>query len=142
MIAITAAHHHRDRLHRKALLSGCQSDWKLFRDAHNKANGLLRSAKCHYIEELISTHGGHPSKFWSHFGYMSSKGRKPEFTTDFNFHADDLNAHFCLFLGGLYRISLFCQCLQFHISLKLMSHLYVSLLSLRKWLFLQFVDLF
>ena len=75
-------------------MSGCRSDWKLFRDARNRVNGLLRSAKRRYIEDLVSTHGGHPSKFWSYFCYMSSKGRKPEFTTDFNFHADDLNAIF------------------------------------------------
>ena len=66
---ITAARHHTDGLYRRALLSGCQSDWKLFRDARNRVNGLLRSAKRRYIEELISMHGGHPSKFWSHFGY-------------------------------------------------------------------------
>lgn len=57
-------------------------------------NGLLRSAKCHNIEELVSAHGDHPSKFWSHFRYMSSNGRKSETPTDLNFHADDLNVHF------------------------------------------------
>ena len=91
---ITAARHHRDGFYRRALPSGCQSDWKLFHDARNRVNDLLRSAKRRYIEELISRHGGHPSKFWSYFRYISSKGRKSEFATDFNFHADDLNAHF------------------------------------------------
>ena len=67
---ITAAHHCSDRLHRKALLSGCQLDWRLFRDACNKVNGLLRSAKCRYITELAIAHGGHPSKFWSYFCYV------------------------------------------------------------------------
>ena len=91
---IIAARHYRDRLHHKALLSGCQSDWKLFRDARNKVNGLLRSAKHHYIAELASAHGGHPSKFWSFFRYMSSKGTKQKDPLNFNFHADDLNTHF------------------------------------------------
>ena len=67
---ITAARHHRDGLYRRAFLSGCQSDWKLFRDARNRVNGLLRSAKRRYSEELISRHGGHPSKFWSYFCYI------------------------------------------------------------------------
>ena len=91
---IVAARHYRDRLHRKALLSGCQSDWKLFRDARNKVNSLLRSAKRCYIAELASAHGGHPSKFWSFFRYMSSKGTKQKDPINFNFHADDLNTLF------------------------------------------------
>ena len=88
---IITTHHCSDGLHHKALLSGCQSDWKLFCDACNKMNGLLRSAKCRYITELASVHGGYPSKFWSYFCYMSSKGMKLKAPTNFNFHADDLN---------------------------------------------------
>ena len=57
-------------------------------------NALLSSAKHCYITEIASAHGGHPSRFWSYFCYMSSKGTKSETSTNFNFDADDLNMHF------------------------------------------------
>ena len=91
---IIAARHCRDRLHRRALLSGYQSDWKLFREARNKVNSLLRSVKHCYIAELTPAHGEHPSKIWSFFRYMSSKGTKWKDPINFNFHADKLNTHF------------------------------------------------
>lgn len=88
---IATAHRHRDKLHWKALSTGSQSDWKLFQAACNKVNGLSRPAKCRYNTELASAHKGHPSKFWSHFQYLSSHGSKSASSTDFSFHA-----HVCL----------------------------------------------
>ena len=44
-------------LHPMALLSACQSDWKLFCDACIRMNALLRSAKRCDIAELASAHG-------------------------------------------------------------------------------------
>ena len=89
----------RDRLHHRVLLSGCQSDWKLFHDARNRVNALLRSAEHYYVTELASTHGGQQTRFWSYFCYMSSKGTKSETPTNFNFDADDLNMHFLSITG-------------------------------------------
>ena len=78
---ITVARHCRDRLHHRALLSGCQSDWKLFCEACNRVNSLLRSAKCYYRTCLSSW--GHPSRFWLYFHYMFiHKGMKPKTPTN------------------------------------------------------------
>lgn len=93
--AVVAARQHRDRLHRRALSSGDQSDWQLFRRARNDFNHLLRSAKQSYLQELSSTCKRCPAKFWSHFRYLSTKsGKSNTSTATFDFDADAINRHF------------------------------------------------
>ena len=120
---IATAHRYRDKLHQRALLTGSQSDRKLFHAARNKVNGLLESAKWCYITELASPHKGRPSKFWSHFQYLSSHGNMSASPTDFSFHADDLICIFCVFLAGQCKVFLFHLCLYCHMFQRLMYHL-------------------
>ena len=73
---VLAARQHRDKLYRRGLSFGTPEDWRLFRQARNKVNCLLKSAKSQYLTDLRESSKGSSKQFWSHFRYLSTKGAK------------------------------------------------------------------
>ena len=91
--SVLAARRHRDKLYRRALLSGTPTDWQLFRHARNRVNHLLRSAKSQYLTDLCESSKGSSKQFWSLFRCLSTKSTKSNYNND-AFTADDINDYF------------------------------------------------
>ena len=91
--SVLAARRHRDKLYRRALLSGTPTDWQLFRHARNRVNHLLRSAKSQYLTDLCESSKGSSKQFWSLFRCLSTKSTKSSYNND-AFTADDINDYF------------------------------------------------
>ena len=91
---VLAARWHRDKLYCCALSSGTSEDWRLFRQARNKVNRLLKSAKSQYLTDLCGSSKGSSKQFWSHFRYWSTKSAKSNHNNN-TFTADDINNYFC-----------------------------------------------
>ena len=93
---VLAARRH-SKHYRHALLSGFPIDWKLFHQACNKVNHLLKSAKSQYLTDLCESSKGGSKQFWSHFCYLSAKGTKSNENSEENsdaFTANDINNYF------------------------------------------------
>ena len=93
---VTAAHHLRDKLHRRAIATtGDPVIWQQYRSSRNKVNKLLRNAKCTYLSRLGSSKQGQSAKFWSYFRHLSCRGVQTSLSLEnLDFTSDDLNQHF------------------------------------------------
>ena len=89
---VLAARRQRDRLHHQALATSHPAIWQQYRVMRNKANKLLRTARCTYLSQLTSSMQGQASNFWSYFHYLSCrKSHMPVSLENLNFALDDLN---------------------------------------------------
>ena len=91
---IVSARHLHDKLHRKALRTGCSGDWSAYRRFRNHYTSLLRSAKRSYILRLISDKKIQPAKLWKHFNFLSKRGVRQRPPIELSVTSDDFNAHF------------------------------------------------
>ena len=91
---IIAARRLRDRLHRKALRTGCSEDWFKFRQSRNKYTSLLRSAKRAYVLYLAANRTTQPVNFWKYVGRFTKRKGLDNPMLESSLTADDFNAHF------------------------------------------------
>ena len=85
-----------DRLHHKALHTGCSEDWLRFRQSRNKYTSLLRSAKRAYVLHLATNVTTQSLNFWKYVGRFTKRKGFDNPMLESSITADDLMPIFYL----------------------------------------------
>ena len=54
---------HRDMVHKKAVRSGCISDWNEYKHLRNQVTSMNRKARKHYFSEKLEQNRSNPKAF-------------------------------------------------------------------------------
>ena len=67
----------RDKLKRKAIITGLETDWKSYKQLRNKVNKELREAKTNYYSNKIASQKANPKEAWKTINQILGRKNKP-----------------------------------------------------------------